>query len=267
VLPEVPAASRAVAVPAVHWVGELSIFNLLPAAVRSDKPLSFEELNQAYGYVLYRTSVDGGSGGGASGTDGVGSGGFGVLRIDGLRDFGIVFVNGSRVGVLDRRLKQDSLVLTLPAGRVRLDILVENLGRINFGPYLLKNRKGVVGDVVWQERALKGWEQYSLPFRHPADGRFREADDPASVPMLRKGVFRMESVADTYLDMREWGKGCVWVNGHNLGRYWRVGPQQTIYVPAEWLKKGQNEVVVFEELKPEVRVLEGIDHPILNEVR
>lgn len=253
VLPEVPSASRAVTVHDVHWVGESSLFNLLPSPVRSDKPLSFEDLNQAYGFVLYRTAISG-------------PGGRGVLKIDGLRDFGIVFVNGSRVGVMDRRLKQDSLVLSLPAGQVRLDILVENLGRINFGPYLLKNRKGLVGNVAWQQRDLTGWEQYSLPFRHPESAALREADDPAGVPLVRKGVFRMETVGDTYLDMREWGKGCVWVNGHNLGRYWRVGPQQTIYVPAEWLKKGDNEVVVFELLKPETRVLEGIDHPILNEV-
>jgi beta-galactosidase len=254
VLPEVPRASRAVAVHAVHWVGEASLFNLLPSPVKSEKPLSFEDLNQAYGYVLYRTAISG-------------AGGRGVLRIDGLRDFGIVFVNGSRVGVLDRRLKQDSLVLSLPAGRARLDILVENLGRINFGPYLLKNRKGILGDVTWQGSDLRGWEQFSLPFRHPESATFTEADDPAGVPVVRKGMFRMETVGDTYLDMRQWGKGCVWVNGHNLGRYWRTGPQQTIYVPAEWLKKGDNEVVVFELLKPETRVLEGIDHPILNEVR
>jgi beta-galactosidase len=253
-LPEVPPVSRAIAVPAVRWVGEASLFNLLSGPVRSERPLSFEDLNQAYGFVLYRTDLSGDAG-------------TGVLRIDGLRDFGIVFLNGARVGVLDRRLKQDSLKLSLPAGRVRLDILVENLGRINFGPYLLKNRKGIVGDVVWQGRSLRGWEQYSLSFQHPDLVRLQKNDDPASVPVLRKGVFSLEIAGDTYLDMRQWGKGSVWVNGHNLGRYWRVGPQQTIYVPAEWLKKGENEVVVFELLKPEERVLEGIAHPILNEVR
>jgi len=262
VLPEVPPAKPAVMVRDIHWVGESSLFHLLPAAVKSVLPLSFEDLDQAYGYVLYRTWVDGG------GTGGIGASGVsGVLRIPGLRDFGIVFVNGSRVGVLDRRLKQDSLELSLPRGRVRLDILVENLGRINFGPYLLKNKKGVVGDVVWAGRALKGWEQYRLPFRHPDNMALRPSDDPETVPALRKGVFRMDAPADTYLDMREWGKGCVWINGHNLGRYWRVGPQQTIYVPAEWLKKGDNEIVVFELLKPEQRVLEGIDHPILDQLQ
>jgi beta-galactosidase len=66
--------------------------------------------------------------------------------------------------------------------------------------------------------------------------------------------------------MRNWGKGCVWINGHNLGRYWQVGPQQTIYVPAEWLKKGSNEIIVFEMIKPEVNKLSSLDKPILDEL-
>ncbi|HVS98167.1 MAG TPA: beta-galactosidase family protein [Puia sp.] len=286
VLPKVPPAKPAVTVPDIRWVGESSLFHLLPAPEKSLAPLSFEDLSQAYGYVLYRTWIDvgragaGGRAGGNAGGGGGGKGGdvaaggrgavgagAGVLRIPGLRDYGIVFVNGSRVGVLDRRLGQDSLNLSLPSGRIRLDILVENLGRINFGPYLLKNKKGIVGDVVWAGRPLKGWEQYRLPFRHPDKMEVKTADDPEGVPVLRRGVFSMEAPADTYLDMREWGKGCVWVNGHHLGRYWRIGPQQTIYVPAEWLKKGKNDIVVFELLKPGQRKLQGIDHPILNELQ
>ena len=85
--------------------------------------------------------------------------------------------------------------------------------------------------------------------------------------MLRKGSFVLSAVGDTYLDMRNWGKGLVWVNGHNLGRYWMVGPQQTVYVPVEWLKKGKNEVVVLELIKPEVSELSGMDHAVLGEVR
>lgn len=86
-------------------------------------------------------------------------------------------------------------------------------------------------------------------------------------PVLRKGSFNLVQVANTYLDMRQWGKGVVWVNGHNLGRYWHVGPQQTVYLPAEWLKKGQNDVVVLELLKPEMNVLRAIDHPVLDELQ
>jgi beta-galactosidase len=253
-LPEVPPAKPAVAVGPVRLSEVGSIFELLPEAVAAERPLSFEDLSQAYGYVLYRSEVSGG--------------GSGVLRVDGLRDFGVVFVNGRRVGMLDRRLKQDSLVLELPEGKVRVDILVENLGRINFGPYLLKNTKGIVGGVAWRGREVVGWKMYRLPFESVANLVLRGgADEAAGVPVVRRGSFELEAPADTYFDMRNWGKGAVWVNGHSLGRYWRVGPQQTVYVPAEWLKKGRNEVVVLEVLKPEQEVLEGIDHAILDEIQ
>jgi beta-galactosidase len=86
------------------------------------------------------------------------------------------------------------------------------------------------------------------------------------VSVLKKGNFNLQETGDTYLDMRNWGKGCVWINGHNLGRYWQLGPQQTIYVPAEWLKKGNNEIIVFEMIKPEVDKLSSLDKPILDEL-
>ncbi|MGZ3952427.1 MAG: beta-galactosidase, partial [Flavisolibacter sp.] len=83
-------------------------------------------------------------------------------------------------------------------------------------------------------------------------------------PVIKKGTFDLESVGDTYLDVSNWGKGVGWVNGHNLGRYWNVGPQQTIYVPVEWLKKGKNEIAILELLKPQASQLKGIEKPILD---
>ena len=88
-----------------------------------------------------------------------------------------------------------------------------------------------------------------------------------SAAVLKSASFNLTKVADTYLDMRQWGKGLVWVNGHNLGKYWAIGPQQTIYLPAEWLKKGKNEIVVFELLKPKQRTLNSLAKPILNELK
>jgi beta-galactosidase len=87
------------------------------------------------------------------------------------------------------------------------------------------------------------------------------------MPVLKKATFSLEAVGDTYLDMRAWGKGCVWVNGHNLGRYWAIGPQQTVYVPVEWLKKGRNEIAVLELLKPGENELTSLEKPILNLLR
>ncbi|MBN9381116.1 MAG: beta-galactosidase [Chitinophagaceae bacterium] len=251
-LPSVPAAKPAIAIPSIILSEAVSLPDVLPVPVRHISPLTFEDLKQDYGFVLYRSFVEGGRSG--------------VLRVKEVRDYALVMVNGKTAGTLDRRLGQDSLRLQLPAGRVRLEILVENLGRINFGPYLEKNKKGITEKVEFDGDEIKGWEMYGLPFHGLEDLKFGV---PGSVekdaaPVLRRGWFDLPAVGDTYLDMRPWGKGVVWVNGHNLGRYWSVGPQQTLYVPGEWLKKARNEVVVLELIKPEVKELHAVDKPVLN---
>jgi len=250
-LPEVPAAKKSVAVPAIE-MGVLSrLLDGLPKPVRNATPLTFEDLHQDYGFVLYRSSLKGGR--------------QGLLRLKDLRDYAVVMVNGKTVGTLDRRLGQDSLRLQLPAGKVQLDILVENLGRINFGPYLLKNKKGITEKVVFGGTEVKGWEMYGLPF-HSTDG-LKSLAGRNGGPVIRRGWFDLPEVGDTYLDMRQWGKGVVWVNGHNLGRYWSVGPQQTLYVPVEWLKKTKNEVIVLELIKTDQKELKGLDRPVLDELK
>ncbi|MDO6434900.1 beta-galactosidase [Flavitalea sp. BT771] len=253
VLPEVPEAKAAVAVPS-FGLGEAGrVSDMLPAPVRNGSPLTFEDLHQDYGFVLYRSKLTGGRAG--------------VLRLKELRDYAVVMVNGGIVGTLDRRLAQDSLALQLPAGEVQLDILVENLGRVNFGPYLLKNRKGITEKVAFNGEEVKGWEMYGLPFKEVKGMRLKKGGDSGHAPVIRRGTFDLPVVGDTYLDMRQWGKGVVWINGHNVGRYWSVGPQQTLYVPVEWLKATRNEVVVLELIKPEQKELKGLDKAVLNEVK
>jgi len=130
----------------------------------------------------------------------------------------------------------------------------------------LKNKKGITKQVLLAGKELKNWKMYSLPFSTVKGLAFKAARINASSPVIKKGTFDLNDVADTYLDMRSWGKGVVWVNGHNLGRYWSIGPQQTIYLPAEWLKKTGNEVVVLELLKSEQATLKTLDKPVLNEL-
>jgi beta-galactosidase len=253
-LPELPKAKPSIATAPVVFTSQSSLFNILPKPVSNATPLTFEDLKQAYGYVLYRTTVNGGS--------------KQLLKIKDLRDYGIVFINGVRAGILDRRLYQDSLLVDLPKGKVRIDILVENMGRINFGPYLLKNKKGITEKVLLNGTEVKGWQMFSLPFDHVNGiGATAAAKPDAATPAVKKGYFTIDKPGDTYLDFSDWGKGVVWVNGHNLGRYWEIGPQQTVYVPVEWLKKGRNEVVVFELIKPAQTVLKGIDKPILSSLK
>jgi beta-galactosidase len=251
-LPEVPAAKPAISIADIKLTQSASVLSNLPAARANVTPLTFEDLHQPYGFVLYRTTLQGGK--------------TGLLKLNGLRDYAVVMVNGKRVGVMDRRLKLDSINLTLPAGKVTLDILVENLGRINFGKYLLQNKKGITGEVLFNGAEVRQWQMFGLPFDDVSKIKYSTSRNVQSnSPAILKGSFNLTKVGDTYLDMRTWGKGVVWINGHNLGRYWNVGPQQTLYVPVEWLKKGANEVVVLELLKPSHH-LAALSSPILNEL-
>lgn len=251
-LPPVPAAKPTIAIPNIKLTQYTSLLDILPQPVSNKTPLTFEDLNQAYGFVLYRTTLAGGK--------------TGTLKLNELRDYAIIMVNGKQAGILDRRHKQDSLQLTLPGGQVTLDILVENLGRINFGPYLLKNQKGITQNVKFNGAELTNWKMYSLPFNQVSNIAYNNKK-VSDAPSVQKGTFSLTTVADTYLDMSGWGKGVVWINGHNLGRYWYVGPQQTLYLPAEWLKKGQNEVVVLELIKSDNHSLSSSKTPILDKLQ
>jgi len=253
VLPAVPAAKPTIAIPSIEFKMGIRIADILPAAVKNANPLTFEDLQQDYGFVWYRTVLEGGK--------------TGVLKLKDLRDYAVIMINGQPAGVLDRRLGQDSLSISLPAGKVKLDILVENLGRINFGKYLLENKKGITEKVLFAGSEVKNWEMYGLPMNTVAAIPFKSAFKADHTPALKKAVFTLDRVGDTYLDMSKWGKGTVWLNGHNLGRYWEVGPQQTLYIPAEWLKKGLNELVIAELLKPEENTLQSLQRPVLSVVK
>jgi beta-galactosidase len=252
-LPDVPAAKPVVTIPRIQFTQSTSLFDMLPTATANKTPLTFEALNQDYGYVLYRTVLN--------------NAGSGVLKIKELRDYGIILINGKRVGVLDRRLNQDSLRLDLPKGKVTLDILVENMGRINFGKYLLQNKKGITEKVLLGGKELLGWQMFSLPFKSVSGLAQKNSASTSSAPVIKKGSFNLSNIGDGYLDMSNWGKGVVWVNGHNLGKYWSIGPQQTLYVPVEWLKKGNNEVVVLELLKLGQTELKGVANPVLDSIK
>ena len=251
-LPAVPAAKPAISIPSIKLTQAVNLLATLPVPKENLTPLTFEDLHQDYGFVLYKTTIQGGKSG--------------VLKLKDLRDYAIVMINGKKAGTLDRRLNQDSLTLTLPAGKVTLEILVENLGRINFGKYLLQNKKGITEKVLFGGIELRHWKMYSLPFNNLSKIKFSNAAVNSQSPVIRKGVFNLNSVADTYLNLSNWGKGVVWVNGHNLGRYWNIGPQQTVYLPAEWLKKGNNEIVILELLKPNQNQISGISKPILSQL-
>ena len=253
VIPAVPQPKKTITVPAFELDQVSAIEEHRPQAVHADRPMSFEDLDQGYGYVLYETILPQGQG---------------WLKIKELRDYGIVLVDGKRIGLVDRRTNLDSIYLTVPNAGAKLSLFIENLGRINFGSFLTDNRKGITETVLFNGQELLGWDMYGYPFETVDHLVFDKvaAHTTHEWPLMRKGAFTIDEVGDTYLDMRNFGKGSVWINGHHIVRYWQVGPQQTLYVPAPWLKKGKNEVVVFEMLKLWQTKLDGINHAILDEL-
>jgi len=201
----------------------------------------------------------------------------GLLKIKELRDYATVYLNGKRISILDRHFKQDSLQLETDQPNSVLGILVENNGRINYGPYLTDNRQGITEKVTLDGKELTGWIMFKFPFSNMNGLTFTAAKSTvktgryttalsADGPAVYKGIFNLVKTGDTYLDLRNFGKGFVFLNGHNLGKYWYIGPQQTIYVPAVWLRKGINEIEVFDELKANHHTISTLDHPILDEV-
>lgn len=206
-----------------------------------------EDLDQAYGYILYRIAIPRDA--------------RRVLAIDGLHDYAQIYANGTLLGTLDHRLKQDHLAVKLKKG-TRLDILVENSGRVNFTTAMRGERKGIVGSVHLDGIPLHGWTIYSLPMTSPEQMHYKTLR--IGGPSFYRGSFQSNSNADTFLDTSAFTKGFVWVNGHPLGRIWEVGPQNALFLPGAWLKKDRNEVIVFDFNGVDAPELRGLDHPALN---
>ena len=245
--------------------------------------MTFEEMDMGWGSMLYITKlpeIPAKS----------------VLTAD-FHDFAQVFINGKYIGKVDRVKNEKSLTLPPVKKGDELEILVEAMGRINFGR-AIKDFKGIVGDVTisseidniettWKPQ---GWSQYAMSDDYrKAVNAFKSNHDltkpdtgvrlglPAmwnkdGLDLVSKrgyyrGYFNLSKVGDTFLNFETWSKGQVWVNGHALGRFWSIGPQQTLYVPGCWLKKGKNEVIVLDIVGPKQNVVWGQDEPELNKLQ
>ena len=268
-LPPVPATNPVVAFAPVELKEVAPIFDNLPAAIEDETPRNMEAYDQGYGCILYRTKIPAGA---AT-----------TLEAAAIHDFGYVFIDGKRVGILDRRSANAKISLPAREKESQLDILVEPMGRINFGPEM-SDRKGIIAPVKLGGEILKGWEIFNLPLDDKMVGglkfqpgpQFEPAhiigsDEVASAmkkvaPAFWRGTFSLEKAGDTFLDLRGWGKGDLWVNGHCLGRYWNIGPSQTAYAPGCWLHAGENEIVILDYTGPEKPEVAGLEKPILDEL-
>ena len=221
---------------------------LLGEPVRGVRPLTMEELDKNYGLVWYRARLP------ASGK--------GALQVGGVRDMALLYQSGRRIGTLDRRRGDTSVELEVQAG-VSLDVQVENLGRINYGPRMVDERKGLLGPVRFAGKPVLDWQMPPLPLDDLSALRFTSAAQAA--PAFHRGHFDLEVLGDSFIDLRGWGRGHVWINGHHLGRYWHIGPQQTLLVPAQWLRHGSNEVIVLElETDTPPRRVQGLANPVFD---
>ncbi len=252
-LPAVPSTPPVIAVPQFMLSRSASLWQNLPAPVHADSPHAMESYGQSYGFILYRTVL----------RDALA----GTLAIPGLNDYATIYVNGRLVGTLDRRLKQESLQLTGVEKDAVLDILVENSGRINSTRMMRHEQKGAPHGVTLNGKPLTGWEVFPLPMTDLSQVRFHHfgaSPHESTGPHFYAGRFRINRVGDTFLDVRSLKKGAVWINGHAIGRYWQIGPQDTLYVPGPWLNPGWNQVVVFDLDGVESPRLSGLAAPILD---
>lgn len=259
-LPEVPPTPASiVAIPAdrFRFTESAELFKNLPSPVNESFPRSMEHFGQTLGgAILYRTNVAGLGGG--------------KLTIVEPRDYAIVYLDGRKIGVLDRRLDQTSLDLpdVAPGGEGRLDILVWALGRINYGPRLL-DRKGITERVELKHLTLSTWQVFPMPFTYAEVGAMNyQSVDPAG-PAVHRGSFDLKEceIGDTFLDLSQWSIGCVWVNGYNLGRFWNIGPQQTLYCPGCWLRPGGNEIIVLDLESGGRQPIGGLKEPVLDRLQ
>lgn len=258
-LPEIPEAFPVIEIPEVEFTQVAPLFSNLPEAKESMDIQPMEAFDQGWGTILYRTTlqepVENGT----------------TMKITEVHDWAQVFADGKLLARLDRRRGEFALQLPVLKKGTRIDILVEAMGRVNFDESI-HDRKGITEKVELvrgkQSAELKNWTVYSFPvdYSFVQDKRYKNGT-AQTMPAYYRTTFRLDKVGDTFLDMSTWGKGMVWVNGLAIGRFWEIGPQQTLFMPGCWLKEGENEIIVLDLKGPEKASIRGLKKPILDWLR
>jgi beta-galactosidase len=233
-LPAIPAPIPTIQLPKITLERWTSVWNQMPTSVESENPASFESLGQNQGLMIYRTTLPAGA--------------KGTLSFEKVHDYAQVFVDGKFLGVLDRCKGQRKTEIPDVGGRKAvLEVLVEGMGHINYNIAMEQDRKGILGSVKLGDAMLTHWQMFAFPLQEQWVEALPKTLATASRPGgIFKAKFTLDTVADTFIDASKYSKGVIWVNGHNLGRYWSIGPQKQLYCPASWLKKGVNEMIVLD---------------------
>ena len=248
-LPPVPPQPKVVTIDEFELTQSAPLSVAFEKPVFSKRPMTMEALKQDYGYILYRSTIKKNL--------------KGNLVCKDLRDFAFIRVDGKEVGQMDRRYDQDTIRVDIKAGSV-LEILVENVGRVNYGKELLNNFKGITKSVHIGDEEILDWQQFRLPLHRRDVFAYDYGEKLSGVQAFHRGSFTADEIGEVFLDLQKWGKGSVWVNGKSLGKFWSVGPQQTMYLPSCWLKKGKNDIVILELDDRGTRQVSGLKEPILD---
>ncbi|MFP5391569.1 MAG: beta-galactosidase [Gammaproteobacteria bacterium] len=258
ILPAAPARMPVIGINAFALKESAPVFANLPARViRAVSPQPIEVYDISRGLVAYRVTLPAGPAG--------------VLAAAKVRDLAWVYLDGKEVGTLDTRHRRFSVALPERAKPVTLDVLLYTIARVNFG-IEVHDRKGLHGPVTFTPRdgaaqPVENWQIRAIDF--DADGALPPLKWSAGRPQgpaFYRGSFDAKQVGDTFLDMSSWGQGIVWINGRCLGRYWSIGPTQTMYLPGPWIKRGRNEVVVLDLTGPRAATIAGLTEPILDQL-
>lgn len=255
-IPEPPANYPAISIPQITFKESASLFENLPKANKTETIKSMEAFDQGWGRILYRTQLP------------ECKTAF-KLRITELRDWANIYVNGKLIGNLDRRKDENTIEMPPVKKGDVLDILVEAMGRVNYGKTII-DRKGITEKVEMIAASnttnLINWEVFNFPVDYDFQKNMKFKSQKANGPAWYKATFDLKATGDTYIDMSTWGKGMVWVNGYNLGRYWKIGPQQTLFMPGCWLKKGKNEILILDLETPTATQISGGTTPVLDKI-
>jgi beta-galactosidase len=258
-VPDAPARNPVIGIAPFALTESASVFANLPRrALKVASPGPIEQYDISRGLVAYRVTVPAGPAG--------------VLGAAKVRDLAWVHVDGRPAGTMDTRYRRFQVPLAARSKAVSVDILVYTIARVNFGVEI-HDRKGLHGPVTFTAdggaaQPLENWEIRAIDF--DADGVLPPLDwkrGRTHGPAFWRGSFEVGRPGDTFLDMSSWGQGIVWINGRCLGRYWSIGPTQTLYLPGPWMKKGRNEVVVLDLTGPESARIAGLEAPILDQLR
>jgi beta-galactosidase len=253
-----PAPLPVMAIAPFALTESAAVYANFPARVIRDiSPRPIEQYDISRGLVAYRVTLPAGPAG--------------LLEAAKVRDLAWVLMDGKPIGTFDTRARRFTIALPARAKAATIDILLYTIARVNFGVEI-HDRKGLHGPVTFTAKGqapqpVEHWEIRAIDF--DADGTLppiRWKRGRAKGAAFFRGAFDVSTPADTFLDMSSWGQGVVWINGRCLGKYWSIGPTQTMFLPGAWITRGRNEVVVLDLTGPQQARIAGLTLPILDQL-